>query len=190
MTLYDDLPCSVVYDDMEYSLDLSYTAVLAAFDALEDNDLPARAQIETALDLLVLDEHPCDIGLLKAVFGVISPERRSAKREPVIDFRQDWPYIYAGFRQAYGIDLFEDRELHWLLFLALLRSLPQSTRMSEIIGIRSQPIPKRTKYNAEEVARISRLKAEYAIRKSDGTGFEAGLRKIFEALKSQAQEGR
>ena len=78
MTLYDDLPCSVVYDDMEYSLDLSYTAVLAAFDALEDNDLPARAQIETALDLLVLDEHPCDIGLLKAVFGVISPERRSA----------------------------------------------------------------------------------------------------------------
>lgn len=191
MRLYDELPCSVAYGDAVYSLDLSYTAVLAAFDALEDDELPAFMQVETALDLLVLDEHPCDIELLKAIVQIITPlDRKRKNRAPVIDFNQDWPYIYAGFRQAYGIDLFEDRGLHWLLFLALLRSLPQSTRMAEIIGIRDQPIPKPTKYNADEIARLTRLKAEYAIRRSESGSFEAGLRKIFEALKAQAQEGR
>lgn len=191
MRLYDDLPCSVEYDGAVYDLDLSYTAVLAAFDALEDNKLSAFMQVETALDLLLLDEHPCDIELLKAIVQIITPQDRKRKnRAPVIDFKQDWPYIYAGFRQAYGIDLFEDRGLHWLLFLALLRSLPQSTRMAEIIGIRDQPLPKPTKYNADEIARLTRLKTEYAIRRNGSGGFEAGLRKIFEALKAQAQEGR
>lgn len=191
MRLYDELPCSVVYGDAVYALDLSYTAVLAAFDALEDDELSAFMQVDTALGLLVLGDHPCEIGLLKAIVEIVTPRNeRQKNRPPVIDFHQDWPYIYAGFRQAYGIDLFEDRGLHWLLFLALLRSLPQSTRMAKIIGIRDQPLPKPTKYNADEIARLTRLKAEYAIRRSESGSFEAGLRKIFEALKAQAQEGR
>lgn len=56
------------------------------------------------------------------------------------DFEQDADYIIAGFKQAYNIDLTlppESFTLHWWLFLAYFRALPENTEMARRMGIRA-----------------------------------------------------
>lgn len=105
-----------------------------------------------------------------------------------ISFVQDWGYISAAFLQAYGIDLEKNlSKMHWKKFVDLLRSVPDETRLSKIMDIRTMPLPKPTKYNAEERARLSRLKAQYAIKKTQ-TGVEDGLRGLYDVLSVRAKK--
>ena len=54
------------------------------------------------------------------------------------DLDEDAPYLVGSFQQAYGIDLTDPAlSMHWHRFLALLRSLPQSTKLAEIAGYRT-----------------------------------------------------
>lgn len=60
--------------------------------------------------------------------------------ERVMDFLEDGELIVAAFQQAYGIDLTQDLtqgEMHWHRFLALLRNLPEGTKLSDVIGYRA-----------------------------------------------------
>lgn len=58
--------------------------------------------------------------------------------QPLYDITKDGEYIYAGFLQAYGIDLFEVQgKLHWHKFNALLVSLPSDTKFMEVLRIRA-----------------------------------------------------
>lgn len=54
----------------------------------------------------------------------------------ILSFEYDGSYIYASFRQAYNINLLTEK-LHWYEFNALIKSLPNNTKISEIIGFRS-----------------------------------------------------
>ena len=185
MTLYDKLPQTVTSGGKSYRLHPAWPNVLAALDVVDDPELSEYKQVEGALDLLVASPHPVSAELLKDVVSALNPDPQKGGKK-LMDLRQDWQYIYAGFAQAYGVDLFERRDLHWMPFVALLKSLPKSTRMSEIVGIRGMDIPKPTKYNAEYRAQIARLKAEYSL-KSTGQSVEDGLRGLFDALKAQAE---
>lgn len=186
MTLYDKLPDRVTYNGKEYLLDLSFRKVLAVADLMEE-PLPDEVKLQVSLELLVTSKHPVDAGLLSAVMDVITLDRPKRKpKQKVIDLQKDWQYIYAGFQQAYGINLFKD-DLHYLEFLALLNSLPGNTRMSQIIDIRTRPMPKPSKYNHEEIARLTELKTEFAL--SDPGDFQRGLNRLFDALKQQAERG-
>ena len=58
--------------------------------------------------------------------------------QPLYDITKDGEYIYAGFLQAYGIDLYEVQgKLHWHKFNALLVSLPSDTKFMEVLRIRA-----------------------------------------------------
>lgn len=186
MTLYDRLPDRVTYKGRVYQLDLSFRKVLAVADLMED-DLPDEVKLKIALNLLVPVKHPVEPDLLMVIIDLIRPDRPPKKqKQKVIDLKKDWQYIYAGFMQSYGINLFRD-DLHYLEFLALLNSLPSNTRMSQIIDIRTKPIPKPTKYNQEEIARLTQLKAEFTL--ADPGDFQKGLNRLFDALKSQIGRG-
>lgn len=75
-----------------------------------------------------------------------------------LSFKYDSDYIFAGFKQAYGIDLM-DEPLHWHKFLALLMSLPEDTMMTKIIGYRSYNGNSKTPGHAEYM----RLKSEWSL---------------------------
>lgn len=185
MTLYDRLPDSVTYKDRVYQLDLSFRKVLAVADLMEDA-IPEETKLQIALNLLVKVKHPNDPGLLAEIFNLLKPDKPPRKQKiKTIDLKKDWQYIYAGFQQAYGINLFRD-DLHYLEFVALLNGLPSNTRMSQIIDIRTRPIPQATKWNQKEIARLNELKTEFAL--TDGEDFQKGLNRLFDAL--QAQIGR
>ena len=54
------------------------------------------------------------------------------------DLDEDAAYLVGSFQQAYGIDLTDPAlSMHWHRFLALLRSLPQNTKLAEIAGYRT-----------------------------------------------------
>ena len=72
---YERLPEAIEYEGHNYSLDLSYAAVFAAADALEDARLNAATRLSVALDILVQDPHPEDPELLQAVLDMIKEDR-------------------------------------------------------------------------------------------------------------------
>lgn len=61
-------------------------------------------------------------------------QRRDSKA-PAYSFAQDAPYIYAAFKEQYGIDLTEAK-MHWWKFVALFESLNEDTKMSRIMYYR------------------------------------------------------
>lgn len=186
MRPYDTLPDEVEYDGRAYRLDLSYASFFAAADALADDRLTPDIKLETALAILVLDRHPDDPELLSLIFDLVKDGRpRQQQDRKLMDIEQDWGYICAGFQQAYGINLYEDKTIHIVRFRALLEGLPKDTKMMEIIGIRAADIPAPTKYNSKQIADLTRLKALYALRGSE-TSFQEGLERLYKMLSARA----
>lgn len=60
----------------------------------------------------------------------------SSSDERLFDWLQDSDYLVGAFQQAYGIDLTSE-DMHWHRFLALYRSLPSQTKLSQIVGYRA-----------------------------------------------------
>lgn len=66
----------------------------------------------------------------------VTPKKSSNGSADVpLSLDYDGSYIYAAFIQSYNINLMTDN-LHWHEFNALLRSLPNDTKLSEIMGFR------------------------------------------------------
>ena len=79
------------------------------------------------------------------------------------DLKEDAQYIYTSFRQAYGINLFEEQgKLDWREFKILLRDLPDDTKLKQVIDIRVRPYPK-GKGMGDERKRLKELKRHYAL---------------------------
>ena len=87
--------------------------------------------------------------------------------QKTFDFEQDKMEIYASFFQVYGIDLDKERgHLHWLHFVALLNGLFMGPKcpLSELVYIRTCPVPKPTKNNQEQIRAIMKAKAKYRLK--------------------------
>lgn len=179
------LPDSVEYNGRIYAVNYDAMNVLNAFSVFRDPLLSDFLQVETALDLLVTDRHETDPYLLRAVIEQVQKPKKTDGPQ-YMDLWQDWDYIYAAFRQAYSIDLNRDK-LHYLEFLALLEAVPQSTKLSEIIGIRAREIPPANKNNAKEIQQLLKLKAIYAL-KQDPQDMRDIWGHLFETLKQRAKK--
>lgn len=186
MRPYESLPDQVEHDGQVYDLDLSYAAFFAVADILEDDRLMYHQKIGTALDLFVIGEHPDDPALLSAIYALLKDDRPKNTGPVYMDIDQDWPFICAGFQQAYGIDLYEDKTIHILRWQALLQGLPSGTKLMDIIGIRAAEIPEPTKNNGKQIAELTRLKAQYALR-GKGKDFQTGLGGLFDLLMANAK---
>ena len=185
---YEALPEELEYDGTVYRLDLSYAAFVAAVDALQDEQLAPALRLETALGVLVEGpEPPLSSGLLEAILALIRDDRPKPPGPVTMDITQDWDYICAAFLQAYGIDLYSDKSIHILRFLALLRAIPKNTKLAEIIGIRAAEIPAPNKHNQKQIAELTRLKALYALKSSGG--LQEGWAKLFRMLEARAKHG-
>lgn len=90
-------------------------------------------------------------------------QRRNSK-EPAFSFSQDEAYIYSAFKEQYGIDLTETKDLHWWKFMSLFESLGEDTKMSKIMYYRKASVSGMPK---ERRAFINEMKKIYRIR---GTG--------------------
>ncbi|MHB1152099.1 MAG: Gp15 family bacteriophage protein [Eubacteriales bacterium] len=190
--LYAPLPYSVVFGGKTYKINPYFDCVLEVFSVFQRDDLTELEKVDYALFVLVKGRHPVSGDLLNVIFDVLVDKPDSQSDEPKsFDFEQDAAYIYAGFKQAYGIDLYSERgKLHWWKFIALFGGLPENTRIREIMSIRARKIPTATKYNGEEINQLIKLKAIYALKISEeerDTQFKKGLQKIAGAIFGMAK---
>ena len=156
-----------------YRINTAHTAVLAALQLFVRNDMNDADKFSCACKVLVktpvwgmsVDDKAL---LLNEVLKVLFPDPPKESKLPVFDFEQDAEYIVAGFQQAYNINLMKT-VLPWCEFLALMKGLPDSTRMSQIIELRAKPMPKPNKYNQEEIRALQKAKATVALKISEET---------------------
>lgn len=84
------------------------------------------------------------------------------EEEKFFDMLYDSNYIFAAFLQVYNIDL-TTTSIHWWKFKKMVEGLPNSTKLSEVIEIRSSEMPK----DAKSRASISRMKEFYKLPQKD-----------------------
>ena len=187
MKPYAGLPDEIEYGDKTYRVDMSFGVFFAVADILEDARLSYPQRVRLSLDLFVGEDAPLDPELLRSIYDLVKDDRPKQTGPKYMDVEQDWPYVCAAFQQAYGIDLYADKSMHILRFKALLAGLPKDTKLSEIIGIRAAEIPEATKYNAKQIAELTRLKALYALRGTE-KDFQTGLGSLFDLLEARAKQ--
>ena len=156
MKLYEALPDHVMVRGKKVRLDLDFRNVLRMIDILTQDDLTDEAREWLAMKCIC--KHPVK-GMVPAVKKLLFPQETKKTKERIMDYAQDADLIRAAFQQAYGIDLYTDK-LHWLRFSCLLSCLPEGTRYSDVLSIRSRPIPEATKYNQEERNWLIQAKAK------------------------------
>ena len=189
MKLQDTLPQGVTVDGRFYRLDFDFRNVLRMMEIMGREDLMPEAREYLAVKCLT--KRPKNAGkVLDAVRSILFQNPPKTDGQKVTDFVQDAPPIRAAFRQAYGIDLYRDR-LHWIEFSELLNAIPEGSRYSEVIGIRVRPMPKPTKWNADERAWLMKAKSDVALEMTDAerkTAYERGVAQVASFLLSLAKE--
>ena len=160
MRLYDKLPDSVIVDGKKIRVNLEFRNVLRMLDVFADDDLMPEARDFLAMRCIC--KHPRK-GMLNVIKNLLFPKHPEEWHPRITDFEQDAEMIIAAFRQVYGINLLKER-LHWFEFSALLSNLPSGNKYSEVLGIRSRPIPPANNYNQEERQWLAKAKLQYAIK--------------------------
>ena len=192
MRLQETLPDSVTVNGRKVKCDFDFRNVLRMLDTLEREDLTREARVFLAAKCVTKRPGKISREIVDAVIlRLFSEKKRKSGHKKVTDFDQDADYIRAAFLQEYGINLFRDK-LHWCEFITLLSCLPEGSRYTEILGIRTRPMPKPTKYNQEERRWLAQAKAEYAVALNDREQREslsAGLRNVALSLLALAEKG-
>ena len=199
LILHRRLKHSVKLGKINLPICTSYRVVLWCYDVLADQVIGEYDKIDLCVEAFVI----------KPIYWMLSPQKKvelfktifkefvdfgspKSSSEKSMDLKQDAQYIYAAFWQCYGIDLLgKYRNLHWWRFIALLSGLADDTRMMQIMSIRQRPLPKPTKYNAEERASLLKLKQQYALKLTEEERekqYQQGLQKLALALHEWAKK--
>lgn len=187
------LPRRIEFEGRKYALDLSYNRVLDVYDLLREKELLDEDKTAMALAILVKEKNPPPMILRKIFDEYLSITNKPRKNTGLrtVDFRQDGIYLYSSFIHDYGIDLVKARNrLHWWEFVSLFQGLSESTKMREVMRIRSQKIPERNKHNSEYIENLLELKQYYALNISQEErerNFKKGLANLAEVLKARAK---
>lgn len=192
MRLFDPLPDGVTVRGRRIRCDFDFRNVLRMLWVLSRDDLTDEARIALAAGCIAKRPGKNAAAIVReATRMLFGTARAKSTHERVTDFDQDADYIRAAFLQEYGINLFRDR-LHWCEFSSLLSCLPEGSRYTEILGIRSRPMPKPTKYNQEERKWLAKAKADFALKLTDRERedkLKQGLRNVAISLLTLAESG-
>ena len=91
-------------------------------------------------------------------------EAKGGGGKKVFCWTTDAGRVFAAFLQVYKIDLSDKSvKFHWWNFKELFEALPNGTKLSDVIDIRSQEI--KVKDTKENRIRIAKLQAQYAIQR-------------------------
>ena len=184
MKLNERLINDFKFKNKTYAINLAFDRVLDMQDIHQDKVLLDDDKIDLMLQALNIEcEKDIRAELLEYVlYNVITPEDDSEQEydllgnpmkkvveesERTIDFIQDASLIYSAFRQAYGINLFNEQgRLQWHEFIALLEGVPEDTLLYQVRNIRAWKPQKGD--SSEYKRKMRKLKEQYKIRGKGG----------------------
>ena len=132
---YRGLPSALEVDGETFRIKTDFRIWIAWLESLEVNQIAETAIFE--------DEVPDGDSWVQAAVAFAknessTPHGESGSTARAYDFVEDGEYVVGAFQQAYGIDLTDpELNLHWHRFLALFRSLPSDTVMSQAMAYRT-----------------------------------------------------
>ena len=179
--LTDELPRSVFIQEGTIEIDIKTDTLTAlqCLSMLDNDDIPDAVRISCVIETILAEGEEILPDMYLDAFSAILDylkgfpvEGGTKSREPVFSYSQDHAYVVAGFRQAYGMSLEDIHKTHWWEFQALLSGLPEGTRLSQIMRIRSMDID--PKASPAEKLRIQKAKSLVRIRKRKRKG-ESGF---------------
>jgi len=203
--LIDDLETSILIDDCEVPLDLSFDTVLKFYELLEDKRLQSFEKIYKAFDLFYFGD--------EVLAKQFSFEQKSRMIEDISNYIQANPYgnskdgdagfegvepeklysytqdagaIYASFFMDYGINLLKERgKMHYITFKSLLAGLSEKTQFQRILSIRSRSV---SGLEGDQLTNLLELQEYYAL-DSEKTvdNLDNQLGSMFDMLAAQAQ---
>lgn len=159
MTLQYEPRKTLALNGVEYDFFPFYNRVLTLLsEVFSSKTLTDGQKIEITVKS-VSNMPPCKDAFELIVNELFPPSRKTTTEQKTMDFEQDAALIYAGFMQAYGIDLYKERnKMDWRVFIALVRGLPEGTEFSRVIKLRCTKVPKMDKHNAEYVESLMKAK--------------------------------
>ena len=179
--LTDELPRSVFIQDGTIEIDIKTDTLTAlqCLSMLDNDDIPDAVRVSCVIETILAEGEEIPPDLYLDVFSAILDylkgfpvEGGTKSREPVFSYSQDHAYVVAAFRQGYGMSLEDIHKTHWWEFQALLSGLPEGTRLSQIMRIRSMDID--PKASPAEKLRIQKAKSLVRIKKRKRKG-ESGF---------------
>ena len=138
----------VIFKGKKYRVNVAFDNVLLVCKLYEEELLEPGDKIAQALRLLTRNSFKVwllsDMDKIE-LLDLITKEKINLPKRPQIgqskklmDFEADSDYIYASFKQAYGMDLIKERgKLGWKKFCKLLDGLPDKTKLKEFMKIRA-----------------------------------------------------
>ena len=164
-----------------YQVNLAFDNVIGLLELLKDTRINDGEKVYIGLQMLLGTELELEMDKYQLVFetllkkfihetdeqdvvydlaGNVMP---AEKRPQSYDLVYDSSYIYTSFRQAYGMNLYEEQgKLDWREFLALLQDLPDETKFKRVVDIRTRAYPK-GKGMSEERQKLKELKRTFAL---------------------------
>ena len=191
--LTDERPRSIFIQEgsLETAIKTDTLTALHCLSMLDNADIPDAVRISCVIETILAEGEEITPDLYIDAFSSILEylkgypvEGTSRSREPIFSYFQDHAYIVAAFRQAYGMSLEDIQKTHWWEFQALLTGLPEDTRLSQIMRIRSMEID--PKASPAEKLRIQKAKSLLRIkrkRRKGETGYDVISRGLIEGDK-------
>jgi hypothetical protein len=193
--LYETLPDRVTVGRKTYRVNLDFRNVLRMMDVLDREGLLPEAATWLALKCVMRHVPAKCAEIMKAVNELCfsaSGKKQKPQGPRLTSYSQDAGGMRAAFLQVYGIDLWTAK-LHWLTFRDLMEGLPsEGTRYAEIISIRGRPMPKPTKWNADERKWLQEAKKAYAIDMTEAeteSKYQQDVLNIFNGLMGMIPKG-
>ncbi len=175
--LTEKLPTSVCVNGKFYKINPDFKTAVKIITYSEENE---------GIKLMIYalktfyEEVPEDIAgaiaEMRKFFNGKGDSRRAEERKkaPLFSFDRDADIIFSSFYGQYGINLAEDN-LHWYVFVALLRGLCGDNMFSRVLEIRSLNISDIKDEGQRK--RLESLKQKYSL--SEAITLEEGLRGVF-----------
>lgn len=173
--LIDRPPETVWIGGTEYEINSDFRISVLFELLMQDDDVPDTTKIARAFELYFPvfpeGEDPKEIFKAMAWFyrcGRSDKEQRpersgedSGNQPKAYSFDYDDEYIYAAFRQQYGIDLAEIEYLHWWEFRAMFKALDEKCAFVKIMGYRTTKIT--SEMSNTEKAFLRKMKSVHAL---------------------------
>lgn len=170
-SIINPIPTEMRLNGRKYRLNLSFNRVIAFYELFKDDNLFSYSDmIDIAYEWLVKSPKHISIKEKYAVIEKINKEylidtrnaENKKKSRTAVNFITDSKYIYAAFRQHYGINLLEyQNKLTWWEFIAMFDSLPGDSKIKEIMYIRTRKVPDFNGNNLDEITRIKEQQEYY-----------------------------
>lgn len=181
--LYDTYPENVLLCGEPVKIVTDYKDWLRFYDMMHDSDCSEREKLETLLQFYLqsiparavpeMHKPLIDFFTMKGVREGCQEEGGAIRnRKPLYDFKFDADCIISGFWQDYGIDLTENRYMHWWKFRILLDGLSADTEFKQRVMYRNTDVGQIK--DGKERQRIQKIQRAIAIPCQAPTDFETG----------------